>query len=376
MAKKKPSENETVQHNIPKEHRSNPCWIAYMHPYVFVVPDDERPWKLDLDEINRVDYNHAKLLRVVTKIKCDSSGLDGLVCYDGTLALPRYGRFQRKEDAIDYFNKVFLKFNLNGFYVGYVDHRDVLYGRLEEKWSIRNHEMGGSAESHLHSKNRWRVGSNMDSIRLDSPRVLNVSEFHAILSRGEASLNKIPNLSAKFLNIGLTEIRFRNWDIVLSNLWITAEQLVDYLWYNRFLNAQSYHPDPDIPGRKVSMKEDSRTWSAGIKQEMLFQAKIIDENILKYLFDARRVRNKLVHEGRSVNEETACNLFQAVSDMLKVALGEEHGLLYKSDDRGESVFSQVYNTKEDLFEDWKSLPDENIIESILGPDTTKNAKLG
>lgn len=51
MAKNKSTENKALQHRIPKEHRSNPCWIAYMHPYVFVVPDDERPWKLDLDEI-------------------------------------------------------------------------------------------------------------------------------------------------------------------------------------------------------------------------------------------------------------------------------------------------------------------------------------
>jgi len=375
MAKQKSTENKAVQRNIPKEHGANPCWIAYMHPYVFVVPDDERPWKLDLDEINRVDYNHAKLLRVVTKIKYDSSGLDGLVCYDGTIALPRYGRFQKKENAIEYFNRIFLKFNLNGFYVNYVDHRGVLHGGLEEKWSIRNHEMGGSAESHLHSKNRWRVGSNMDSISLDMPRILKISEFHTILSRGKESLNKIPNLSAKFLNIGLTEIRFRNWDIVLSNLWITAEQLVDHLWHHRFLNAQTFHPDPDIPGRKASMKEDNRTWSAGIKQEMLFQAKIINENILKHLFDARRARNKLVHEGRSVDEQTAWNLFHVVSEMLKVALGEEHSLMYKSDSRSFGTFSQVFNPKTDLFEDWKSLPDENIIESILGPETTKNAKL-
>jgi len=64
------------------------------------------------------------------------------------------------------------------------------------------------------------------------------------------------------------------------------------------------------------------------------------------------------------------------SDMLKVALEEDHSLMYEYDETGDGVFSEVYTPDDDLFDDWKSLPDENIIESILGPETTKNAKIG
>lgn len=361
--------------HVPRDEWTNPCWMVYMHPYVFIVPDDEKPWKLEIDDINNVSYNSSNLLRVVTKIKHGLSDLDGLVCYDGAIALPMQGKFLKKESAIEYFNEIFLKLNLSGFFVGYVDHRDVLHGRLENKWCIYNYQMGSSTSSQLHSKNRWGQGSNMDSVHLDMPRILKVSEFHEILTRGAKSVMKIPNLSAKFLNVGITELRFRNWDVVLSNLWITAEQLVDHLWYNRFLKENTNHPNNDISGRKTSMKEDSRTWSAGIKQEMLFQAKIINEDIFKNLFEARRIRNKLVHEGKSVSEETAWNLFSAVSALLSESLLEDHKLMFEREIYEQSIFSGFYNPEDNLFEDWKSLPDENIIESILGPETTKNAKL-
>jgi len=177
---------------------NNPCWIAYMHPYTFIVPDDEKPWKLEIEEINHVSYNYSKLLRIVSKIKYDTSGFDGLVCYDGTLALPMRGRFLEKENAVEYFNQIFLKFNLNGFFVGYVDHKDVLHGRLQDKWSIYTYEMGRTATTQLHSKNRWGTGSDSDSIHLDIPRILKVSEFHNILSEGEKDLAMIPTSLQNF----------------------------------------------------------------------------------------------------------------------------------------------------------------------------------
>lgn len=358
-----------------QEESKNPCWIAYMHPYVFVVPDDEKPWKLEIEEINNGSYNYSKLLRVVSKIKYDGSGFDGLVCYDGTLALPMRGRFLKKENAIEYFNEVFLKFNLNGFFVGYVDHKDVLYGRLEGKWGVFTYQMGKSATAQLHSKNRLGIGSDSDSVNLDIPRILKVSQFHEILLKGSDALNKVPNLSPKFLNFGIAELRYQNWDSVLSNLWITAEQLIDHLWHKTFLENQMYHPQQNIQGRRTSMKEDNRTWSAGVKQEMLFQSKIISEEMLSNLFEARRNRNKLVHEGKAVGKDVAWKLFDAVSSLLEVSIGGHHHLAdgLTLDDR--NIMSEFFDPMNESFEDWKSVPDEHIIEAALGAEVTKNAKL-
>lgn len=351
----------------------NPCWLAYIHPYTFVYPDDERVWKLDLSEINAVSYNHAKLLRIVSKIKMVSPNLDGLVCYDGTIAIARHGEFEDKNKAVEYFNKLFLQLNLSGFYVEYVNHRDVLMGQMSEKWSIKNTEMGASANAQLHSKNRWRVGSNMDSIFLDMPRLLTVSELNSKIELGSIALSKIPNLSPKFLNVGLTELRYENWDLVLSNLWITTEQLVDYLWHQKFLNNNGMHPTTEIAGRKASMKDDSRTWSSVVKLEILFQNNLISEDILKNLSGARKARNKLVHEGRAVEAVNALQLVDAVSELLQSITGVK--LEFKNRKR-QRVINNFNMHIESLFHDWSNLPDENIIELALGSHTTVNAKKG
>ena len=335
-----------------RKFHSNPCWLAYIHHYVFIIPDNEEPWEVKLEEINQVSYNHGKLIRIVTSFDCGVDQLKGLVSYDGTFALPCAGIFKEKKNAIDYFNRLFLMLNLNGFYVEYVDHRDVLGGQLHEKWGITNWEFGNSASSVLHSKNRNRLSSSFDTIVLSNPRHLHVSELHSLLTKGKLILSKIPNLSAKFLNIGITEIRYQNWDLVLSNLWISAEQLIDHLWHNVFLKLESKHPANEISGRKTSFKDDSRTWSAVVKQELLFQMEIISEDILTHLFNARKIRNKLVHEGKTVDKEIAIGLFHAVRDLLMIASGQKITLFKDIDD---DERNPIYKTKNvDLFEDWRT----------------------
>jgi len=123
------------------------------------------------------------------------------------------------------------------------------------------------------------------------------------------------------------------------------------------------------------MKDDSRTWSASVKQEILFQSEIISEEILANLFEARRSRNKLVHEGKAVSADTAWKLFYAISSLLKVILNKEHRLDFELDIKRKSIISDLFKPEDESFEDWQSLPDENIIEAALGEEVTINAKL-
>lgn len=354
------------------ENKRVPCWLTYIHPYTFIVPDGEKPWVITLDEINKVSYNHSKLLRVVTKFETEDNQLDSLICYDGTIAIARHGKFQEKNEAINYFNRILLALNLSGFYVEYVDHRDVVSGVFEEGWKISNTEMGGSALSHLHSKNRWRVGSNMDTIHFDNVRILSVGEFKKILKSGLGILNAIPNLSAKFLNIGLTEIMYGNWDLVLSNLWISSEQLIDYIWHTKFLASVEKDSVTQISGRKQSLKEDNRTWSATVKQEILFQTGIIDQNTFIYLFNARKVRNKLVHEGKAASEDIAVGIFSAVINLLQILAGRENIKIALPSKGIRKSENGVPNSE--VFDAWREVPDNEIIEKALGYHTTENAR--
>lgn len=373
------AENEDISELLKKpeyfKFHSNPCWIAFIHPYVFVVPNNEKPWEVKLEDINQVSYNHGNLIRVVSKFKTIPGDMDGLVCYDGALALPKHGSFLKKENAINYFNRLFLKLNLNGFYVEYVDHRDVVAGQLHEKWGVTNFEYGNSAPSQLHSKIRSRVTSNFDTIMLSNPRILKVAELETILETGEQILARIPNLSAKFLNIGITEIRYNNWDLVLSNLWISAEQLIDHLWHEHFLKSTANHPAKEITGRKPSLKDDARTWSIAVKQEMLFQMGYISEEILSHLSAARKTRNKLVHEGKGVEKDTALGLFNAVKELLKLVASPLEIKLAGDNNDFSKINRNISIEAVDLFEDWRKLPDKEIVETILGAEVTKNVKL-
>lgn len=31
------------------DNENNPCWVAFLHPFTFVRPDDEKPWKVKLE---------------------------------------------------------------------------------------------------------------------------------------------------------------------------------------------------------------------------------------------------------------------------------------------------------------------------------------
>lgn len=335
----------------------NPCWVTYLHPLTFIVPDNEKTWEVPLDEINKGSYNHGKLLRIVSTFKIQNNELDGLICYDGAIAIPKNKQFPQREDAVNFFNNFIVKLLFAGLYVEGIDVRDVVDGQLHDKWSIWPVDFGSSASSQMHSKIRMKVASNIDTIQLANPRILKVHEILIMLANGDSILKKIPNLSPKFLTKGISEIKYKNWDSVLSNLWIIAEQLIDFLWYNFFLANDKLHPKVPISKRNSSLKDDSRTWSAVVKQELLFQNKIITESILQNLFIARQVRNKLVHEGKSVSEEVAINLFKSISELFEIATKELNVLtnLIQHENHKKISFH------DELFNDWKEISENKFV---------------
>jgi hypothetical protein len=116
-------------------------------------------------------------------------------------------------------------------------------------------------------------------------------------------------------------MRYGNWSSALSNLWIVAEQITDYLWVNCFLNDPSRNPE--IPARRQTLLNDNRTYSASVKQEILYQVGVLSEVAYSNLYTVRKARNKLVHEGQLISEETARKLYSAVEALLKIAIANE-----------------------------------------------------
>lgn len=138
----------------------NNAWVTYINPFRLVVPDTENPLKVDLKEINSNTYNYGELCRIVATVDIlESNEYKLLVCYDGALAIPRTGKYRKKEDAVNFFNKVICQLQLSGVMCEAIDQRDVVRGKLHEKRLIWPVDLGESASSHLHSKLRMRVAS-------------------------------------------------------------------------------------------------------------------------------------------------------------------------------------------------------------------------
>jgi hypothetical protein len=329
-------------------------WVGYLSPFVIIVPDDEEPLEVDIEEINSNSYDHGKLCRIVATSGLESHGLSMLICYDGAIAIPMLERLGNKENAVDHFNDVFCKLLIGGHMCEAVDRRDIVTGQLKSKGMIWPVDFGNSASSNLHSKLRMRVASNLESIILSKPNSIRVSEFKSAIRFGSEILSSIPNLTTTFLIRGVTEVKYRNWDLVLSNLWITVEQLIDYIWNNNYIKNTKFHPLVAIDGRLKSMKEDNRTWSASVKQEILYQRGLLTSDTVSKLYPARKARNKLVHEGKKVSESVALGLLEAIKALLIGATGRTDipFLELEFDSHRESQLDSVPRT-EDYYPKWK-----------------------
>jgi hypothetical protein len=337
------------------KHPSESAWVSYISPFMLIVPDGEEPLKVDIKEINSNTYDHGKLCRIVAKVTIKSFDFKLLICYDGAMAIPKLERFSEKEKAVDFFNDLFCRLLIGGLFCEAVDQRDIVSGSLHQKNMIWPVDFGESASTFLHSRLRLRVGNNFDSIILSNPKHIYVSDFNTAVDKGIKIMAKIDNLTSKFLIRGITEIKYNNWDQVLSNLWITVEQLTDYVWDNHFIKSNSFHPKDEIDGRIKSMKEDNRTWSTSVKQELLFQNKILTEEIISRLHPARKARNKLVHEGKNVTKKVAIDLFDGVKLMLQLAYGNDETDLLRIPVNSYTKELEKGTFDRDLYKDWKEL---------------------
>jgi hypothetical protein len=294
-------------------------WVAYLHPFAVVRPDAEPKFKIPLDQINAGTYDHGQLCKIVTSLSLKpKSNLDLLVCLDGALAIPRKGIFGSSDAALDHFNFVLAALLVGGVRTEAVDARDIVSGNLRDKASIWPVELGNSLNSHLHGLLRQRLASSFDNIRLSGPKNIPVSQFLAAFEQGQRVFQVVSNLTPTFLLRGFTELQYHNWSNCLGSLWVSVEQLTDFLWRQRFLLDDSRNLD-GMKERNASLRDDNRTWSVAVRQEILWQTGVIDEPTYRGLYPARKARNDLVHLGRVPGTKTVVSLAESTARLLEIA---------------------------------------------------------
>jgi hypothetical protein len=165
-----------------------------------------------------------------------------------------------------------------------------------------------------------RLASSWDAIVLSSPRNVPISVFLDMYHQGNRALQQFPGLTPEFLLRGFTGLRYHNYSEALASLWICVEQLTSLKWSREFIGQNDRHPQA-LKGRMDSLRDDNRTWSAAVRQELLMQIGSIDADTFAAIFPARKARNNLAHSGQVPDRDVVLRLFDGVLRLLKSMAG-------------------------------------------------------
>ncbi len=104
----------------------------------------------------------------------------------------------------------------------------------------------------------------------------------------------------------------------------------------------------------------------------MYQKDLIDEDILNRLSKARKIRNKLVHQGINVDEQTAKDILEVAIRLIKIIAVKSN--LEDLNFDNNKIYNGISNDFQPNFKAWKNLPDSNFVENVFGNDITKKVK--
>jgi len=325
----------------------NPAWMAYLLPYTAVHRDESSGLNISLDQINGNSYDGNKLSAVVASLPLNTpSGISGLISYDGAIAIPQCEDFPCSADAVSKLNEILCSFLLGGVHAEILHTDDLVVGSLQDKTRLFVYTPS------LHSQLRLNWAAVNERIMpLMHPRILMLAEMQDAYSQGQQVIRSINNFSPFFLLNGYTAMHYRNNGDALNNLWITVEQLTEYLW------TEFYEKDfATLPVRIVqchnhlrSKKQLKNIWA---KQQQLRLSKIISKKCHVTLSNARNARNDLVHDGVVPNLEIIEGLWNVIPELLEFASNIQPLGLRKLSGTGASSWSIPIKTN---FDEWMQL---------------------
>jgi hypothetical protein len=332
----------------------NTAWVTYVNPIVIIRKDSDPDFTVRFDQLNASTYDHGKLCKIVAALSLPAiQPLRVLVCFDGALAIPVTTGSEDADTAVEQFNHILCSLLIGGITCEAVDWRDVVWGKLDEHKQIYPVDFGPSLNAHTHALLRMGLASKLDIMRLANVRNVSVSKLQAAYDQGNAVLQSLRGFTPTFLLRGYTELRYHNYSDALASLWVCVEQLTALLWSRYFLAKPELHVS-HLSGRKDSLKNDTRTWSTGVRQELLYQIGVIDENTFVNLFPARKARNDLVHAGVTPDSTVVSNLYDGVLGLVKIITGMAN-LGIEPIDNPDSILTKPWI--DGKFDDWQAVSD-------------------
>ncbi|MHB1175030.1 MAG: hypothetical protein ACYCZJ_07900 [Sulfuriferula sp.] len=294
----------------------NPAWMAYLLPYSAVYRDEASGLNISLDQINANFYDGNKLAEVVATLPLGTPcGIPALISYDGAVAIPQCEDFPCKADGVNKLNEILCSLLLGGVHTEVLHSNALVVGSLQDGIRLFAYTLS------LHTRLRFNGAVITDRLQpLMFPRVLMVTEIQEAYSQGQQVVKAIHNFSPFFLLNGYTAMVYRNNSDALNNLWITVEQLTDYLWTEYYVKNKSTFP-ARVAKCHDHLKREKQLKNIWAKHQLLRLSKIISKECHKALCQARNKRNDLVHDGIVPDLQIVEALWKALPELLEVASG-------------------------------------------------------
>lgn len=267
-----------------------PLYVAATSPFTLVTFDEGDEPTFTLDQANNKTYDRIKLCRTTTALDPLLSAMDQMaviVSYTGALLFPRM-KGVSKGDVVASANRLLLKLTFGGISFDAMAPDDVGFGFIYATgYFLAGGGASGSNFNTLMALQYQDAGSS-DTMRLLHPRVRTSSEIRAAVNAGTPVVDGIPEINPSLFLNGLTYFRRGELAPALVFLWSTCESLIGRLWDDHVVPKGA-----GIPGRKRFVEGNG--WQAAHMVEVLFQMKLIDDNLYTQLSCARTGRNALAH---------------------------------------------------------------------------------
>lgn len=296
----------------------NPAWIANLRPYSAVHRSTDSGLNFTLDQINSNSYDGSKLAEVVTLLPLgNSSGIPALVSYDGAIAIPQHSDYPSRIDGVTKLNEILCSLLLGGIHVEVLRAEDLVIGTLKDKNSLFAYTPS------IHTSLRVNMASLAERYNpLKLPRILTVNEMQKAFEQGQRVIKSVNSFSPIFLLNGYTAMVYRNNSDALNNLWITVEQLTEYIWNERYLKKSSSFPKKVTKAHKKA-KDQKKLSLISTKHKLLSLSDFFSEDCYCVLNCARHKRNALAHAGVVPDSSLIEQLWNVMPELIEITSNSE-----------------------------------------------------
>lgn len=340
--------------------------IANPSPFRLIIRDENDKWEMELEDVNQSSYNYVKLHRSTKAFDANIVKPFPLVVgFDGSYILPACKEYQNLDAVLDEFNRIFAAIFIGGVYIEAIDISNLAFGEINETGYFRHKQVFGQ-NPRFHMNLGLNDASSYERMRLLNAEKINWKDIETAYKLGNNIFTQINNLSPFLFLTCFTYFLKHQVRESLTHAWLSIEQIINNIWDSEYVESAK---NINIPKRRQFL--ESQQWSIAHKVEVLYQNRLINEELYTLLNEGRITRNKLMHQGISPNKNSAKTVLLALVELLELICADRDIKFKKENltkyliDSGVSIVSgEIVATAEEV--DWSNVTVYSIVLPIPG----------